>query len=137
MSEFEYMLLGRLRDDCEYWLGYGDRYDKYLWAGSPQRQIEKMLEIYDGLEDQPEWISRVDILDYAERMGVKVVYVVYRFSEAGTRAMLYKTFEEWVEEAEPVATFGVVYMGRLEDEIRALMDKIKAKGYVINKRRES
>lgn len=97
MSEFEYMLLGRLRDDCEYWLGYGDRYDKYLWAGSPQRQIEKMLEIYDGLENQPEWISRADILDYAERMGVKV---------------------------------------SLRTRLRALMDKIKAKVYVINKRRE-
>lgn len=136
MSKFEYMLLGRLRDDCEFWLGYGDRLDKYLWAGSPQRQIEKMLEIYDGLEDKPEWISRADILDYAERMGVKVIYVVYRFSEVATRAMLYRSFSGWVDEAEPVATFGVKRIGHPEDEIRALMDKIKAEGYVINKQRE-
>ena len=136
MSEFEYMLLGRLRDDCEYWLGYGDRFDKYLWAGSPQRQIEKMLEIYDSLEDKPEWISRADILDYAERMGVKVVCVVYRFSEVDTRAMLYRSFSGWVDEAEPVATFGVKRIGHPEDEMRALVDKIKAEGYVINKQRE-
>lgn len=136
MSEFEYMLLGRLRDDCEYWLGYGDRVDKYLWAGSPQRQIEKMLEIYDGLEDKPEWISRADIIDYAERMGVKVVYVVYRFSESGAWATVYKSLAGWVEETEPVATFGVKRRGHPEDEIRALMEGIRAKGYVINKRRE-
>lgn len=136
MSEFEYMLLGRLRDDCEFWLGFGDRFDKYLWAGSPQRQIEKMLEIYDGLEDKPEWISRADILDYAERMGVKVVCVVYRFSEVDTRAMLYRSFSGRVDEAEPVATFGVKRRGYPEDEMRELVDKIKAEGYVINKQRE-
>lgn len=88
MSEFEYMLLGRLRDDCEYWLGYGDRVDKYLWAGSPQRQIEKMLEIYDGLEDKPEWISRADILDYAERMGVGVRNKKRREGQAGKFVMI-------------------------------------------------
>lgn len=135
MSEFEYMLLGLLKDDCESCLRNGARYDT-LWAGSPQRQIEKMLEIYDGLEDKPEWISRADILDYAERMGVTVVYVVYRFSKSGTWAILYKSFAGWVDESEPVATFGVKRIGRPEDEIRALMDGIKAKGYVINKRRE-
>ena len=135
MSEFEYMLLGLLKDDCESCLRNGARYDT-LWAGSPQRQIEKMLEIYDGLEDKPEWISRADILDYAERMGVTVVYVVYRFSKSGTWAILYKSFAGWVDESEPVATFGVKRIGHPEDEIRALMDGIKAKGYVINKRRE-
>lgn len=135
MSEFEYMLLGLLKDDCESCLRNGARYDT-LWAGSPQRQIEKMLEIYDGLEDKPEWISRADILDYAERMGVEVVYVVYRFSKFGARAILYKSFAGWVDETEPVATFGVKRRGHPEDEIRALMDGIKAKGYVINKSRE-
>lgn len=136
MSEFEYMLLGRLRDDCEYWLGYGERYDKYLWAGSPQRQIEKMLEIYDGLEDKPEWISRKDILDYAERMDVKVVYVVYHFSRAGARAMLYESIAGWIEDAEPIATFGVRRRCSPEDEVGELVDKIKAKGCVIDRQRE-
>lgn len=136
MSEFEYMLLGLLKDDCESCLRNGARYDT-LWTGSPQRQIDKMLEIYDGLEDKPEWISRADILDYAERMGVKVVYVVYRFSKAGARAVCYKSFAGYCEEADPVAMFGVRRRGHPEDEIRALIDKIKAKGYVINKTRES
>lgn len=135
MSEFEYRLLGLLKDDCEGCLRNGARYDT-LWAGSPQRQIEKMLEIYDGLDCKPEWISRADILDYAERMGVKVVFVVYRFSKSGTWATLYKSFAGWVDESAPVAEFVVKRIGRPEDEIRALMEGIKAKGYVINKRRE-
>lgn len=135
MSEFEYMLLGILRDDCESCLRNGARYDT-LWTGSPQRQIDKMLEIYDGLEDKPEWISHEDILDYAERIGVEVVHVVYRFSKAGARALLYKSIDEWREAAEPVATFGVRRRGSPEDEVRALIDKIRAKGYVINRQRE-
>lgn len=136
MSEFEYMLLGLLKDDCEGCLRNGARYDTLL-TGSPQRQIDKMLEIYDGLEDKPEWISRVDILDYAERMGVEVVYVVFHFSKAGARAICYRSFAGYCEEVEPVATFGVRRRGHPEDEIRALIDKIKAKGYVINKKREN
>lgn len=136
MSEFQYMLLGLLRDDCDYWLGYGDRCDKYLLTGSPQRQINKMLEIYDGLGDELDWISRDDILDYAERMGVKVVYVVYHVSYHGTRAMLYDDIGDWIADEKPVEVFGVKKRTRVDDEIEALVRKIEAKGYVINMQRE-
>ena len=29
---FRYQLLGRMQQDCEYWLGYGGRNDNRLWA---------------------------------------------------------------------------------------------------------
>lgn len=135
MNESEYMLLGLLRDDCESCLRNGARYDT-LWAGGPQKQVEKMLEIYDSLEDKPDWISRDDILDYAERMGVKVVYVVYHVSYHGTRAMLYDDIGDWIADEKPVEVFGVKKRTRVDDEIEALVRKIEAKGYVIDKQRE-
>ncbi len=38
-SQFLYMLLDRMRLDCEYYLGYGNRCAKYLWAGNEKDQI--------------------------------------------------------------------------------------------------
>ena len=34
---FRYQLLGRMQQDCEYWLGYGGRNDKKLWALEKKR----------------------------------------------------------------------------------------------------
>lgn len=47
-TEFNYMLLGRLIADCKYFLGYGNRYEGHLWAGSAKAQIEKMRELWQG-----------------------------------------------------------------------------------------
>lgn len=70
-SKFNYMLLGRLQADCDYFLGYGDRCEKHLWAGNAERQIAKMREIYKSLPVKPLWLSRKDINRYAAQMGVK------------------------------------------------------------------
>lgn len=68
---FEYSLLDRLRCDCDYYLGYGDRHVKYLWAGSEKAQIEKMRELYNTLPLKPEWLTLEDINNYAKKMGVE------------------------------------------------------------------
>lgn len=44
-----YLILDRLRADCEYFLGAGNRAEKHLWAGSVYAQIVKMRELYDAL----------------------------------------------------------------------------------------
>ena len=41
-SEYQYMLLDRLKTDCEYFLGNGNRNEKHLWAGSVDAQIKEM-----------------------------------------------------------------------------------------------
>lgn len=46
-TKFDYMLLDRLAQDCEYYLGNGNRNAKQLWAGSEQAQIDKMRELWD------------------------------------------------------------------------------------------
>lgn len=68
----QYMLLGRLQQDCEYYLGYGNRMDKYLWAGSVEGQIQKMKEIWNSFTEdaKPEWISMADIERYEREMSI-------------------------------------------------------------------
>lgn len=66
---YEYMLLDRLRSDCEYFLGTGETAENnHLWAGNPEAQIEKMQELYDMLPEKPEWLTQEDINQYAQQM---------------------------------------------------------------------
>ena len=66
--ESEYRLLSRLKSDCEYFLGNGQRAEKHLWAGSVEKQIAKMRELYGILPDKPEWLSEQDVDRYQEQM---------------------------------------------------------------------
>lgn len=47
----EYRLLGRLKADCDYFLGTGGRAEKHLWAGNVREQIAKMRELYAALPE--------------------------------------------------------------------------------------
>lgn len=71
-NRFNYMLLSRLQSDCDYFLGYGERHVKYLWAGSIDGQITKMRELYKTLPIKPEWLTMEQISDYAAKMGATV-----------------------------------------------------------------
>ncbi|MCH5278359.1 MAG: DEAD/DEAH box helicase family protein [Christensenellaceae bacterium] len=92
---FEYQLLDRLRSDCEYFLGAGQRSEKHLWAGNVRSQIEKMRELYDTLPEKPEWLTSEAINSYAERMAPPYLVVAYHHFENGFDAKLdYQTLEE-------------------------------------------
>lgn len=71
-SRFRYMLLSRLQSDCEYYLGYGNRYPKCLWAGNEAEHIEYMKKIHDsfGEDAKPEWLTMEQIKEYSRKMGV-------------------------------------------------------------------
>lgn len=73
-NEYKYQLLDRLRTDCDYYLGNGNRQDKYLWAGNVKDQIAKMKELYNSFsdKDKPEWISMEDIDNYEKEMTNKL-----------------------------------------------------------------
>ena len=71
-NRFNYMMLDRLKSDCEYYLVNGGRNAKQsLWAKDEQKQIDKMREIYDSLPTKPEWLTMEQIDEYAARMGAK------------------------------------------------------------------
>ena len=90
-----YLILDRLRADCEYFLGAGNRAEKHLWAGSVYAQIVKMRELYDALSQKPEWLTKEMIDDYADRMAPQYQVVVYHHFENGfDEKRDYQTLEE-------------------------------------------
>lgn len=70
-DEFRYQLLSRLKSDCDYYLGNGNRNDKHLWAGNVKDQIQTMKDLYNSFSDdmKPEWISLEDIDNYEKEMS--------------------------------------------------------------------
>ena len=69
LDTFDYQLLGRLQQDCEYFLGAGARNPKHLWALDVSLQIQKMKELYEKLPVKPEWLTLDEITRYEERMN--------------------------------------------------------------------
>ena len=67
-DEYTYMLLSRLQQDCEYFLGQGYGAEKHLWAGSVEAQITKMKELWNELPVKPEWLSLEGIEEYEREM---------------------------------------------------------------------
>ena len=80
-TSFDYMMLSRLKSDCDYVLKtlknqrkvYPDQFiddnrlndiEHGLWAKDIDKHIDYMLSIYDKLKEKPEWISRDDIENY-------------------------------------------------------------------------
>ena len=67
-SEFQYKMLDRMRSDCEYYLGFGNRSTKYLWGKSVEKHIEAMRRIWNELKEKPAWLSMEQIDEYEEKM---------------------------------------------------------------------
>lgn len=67
-NEFQYQMLDRMRLDCEYYLGYGNRCTKDLWGKSVGKHIEAMRRIWNELKEKPEWLSMEQIDEYEEKM---------------------------------------------------------------------
>lgn len=67
-AKFNYQLLSRLQQDCEYYLGHGNRAKKHLWAGDEAEQIKKMKELYESVPEKPEWITLERIEQYEAAM---------------------------------------------------------------------
>ena len=71
--KFRYQLLGRLKADCDYYLGYGNRYTMRLWAKNEEQQIELMIKLHDSFDQdkKPEWLTMDEILEYKKEMAIK------------------------------------------------------------------
>lgn len=70
---FRYMMLDRLRQDCNYSLNYCDGSENVLWAKDKKSQIENMKAIWKTFEpdDTPEWLTWDDILEFERRLMKK------------------------------------------------------------------
>ncbi|MCB6416602.1 hypothetical protein LI221_16340 [Faecalimonas umbilicata] len=70
--EFQYMMLGRLRSDCEYYLGYGNRSPRIL-SDDPQGHIDRMKELWREFpaHKKPQWLTWNQILEYEKEICKK------------------------------------------------------------------
>ena len=64
----KYMFLDRMKQDCKYFLGNGNRNTKYLFGNSVKEHIESMKELYNSLKEKPEWLSMEDIEEFDRKM---------------------------------------------------------------------
>lgn len=71
-KRFRYMMLDRMRQDCEYYLRIGGSAN-VLWAGDEKRHIQNMKDIWNSFDenDKPEWLTMEEINEFARKMGVK------------------------------------------------------------------
>lgn len=67
-ESYKYQLLDRMRTDCDYFLGYGNRCKQRLWAESIENQIAFMGIIYSLLSEKPKWLNLADIAQYEAAM---------------------------------------------------------------------
>lgn len=71
--KFRYMLLYRLRQDCDYYLRIGGS-SNYLLAYSEKEQIQTMIDIWSSFQDDdnPEWLTMEQIKNFDQKMGVDI-----------------------------------------------------------------
>ena len=72
--KFRYMMLSRMKSDCDYYLGNGNGSTNHLWAGDERSQIANMVALWNTFEpeDNPEWLTWDELMDYAQKMGVDI-----------------------------------------------------------------
>ena len=65
-----YMLLGRMQMDNDYFLGNGNGSTNQLYYGNVDDQIKGMKDLWNNLPEdgKPEWLSMEDIEDYESKM---------------------------------------------------------------------
>ena len=73
-KKFRYMMLSRLKQDCNYSLNYFDGSENVLWSKDKRAQIANMVALWNTfkVEDRPEWLTWDDITNYANRFGVDI-----------------------------------------------------------------
>lgn len=67
---FKYQLLSRMKIDCDYFLGNGNRCEKHLWSGCVDNHIADMKALWHSFthKGKPEWLTDIEIYEYERRM---------------------------------------------------------------------
>lgn len=70
VERFNYMMLDRLRMDCDWNLGNGSIYGQRIWADTMEEHIAEMKRLYNSfVEDKkPKWLTWEQILDYEKEL---------------------------------------------------------------------
>lgn len=72
-KNFRYQLLSRLKMDCDYYLGFGNKSKNHLWDGNEKDQIETMFSLHNSFSEseKPEWLTIEEIKEYESKMIIK------------------------------------------------------------------
>lgn len=67
---FRYQMLSRFKMDCAYFIGWGRRNARHLWAGDVGEHISNMKALWNSFPEdgKPEWLTYEDILEYERKM---------------------------------------------------------------------
>ena len=68
--EFDYMMLDRLKSDCDYFLGYGAGSEGNLYYQDVNKHCNEMKKLYDSFSDteKPVWLTAEQIEKYKTDM---------------------------------------------------------------------
>ena len=66
-SKFRYILLSRMKSDCDYYL-YATRSQRNLWAGNEEAHIKDMISLYLSLAEKPKWFTVKELDAYSVKM---------------------------------------------------------------------
>lgn len=85
--EEKYKFLGRMKSDCEYYLGEGMKQVSALWGKSVDNHLKYMKELFFSIpgEKRPEWLTYQDILDFSEKMDHRPVITAETLGLSGAR----------------------------------------------------
>jgi len=110
-EKFNYMMLSRLKEDNDYFLGAGDKQEKHLWAGNVDAQIAEMKRVWNMIPEgkKPEWLSLDDIFEYEKKMkptlnneGGQECYIEYLNKDKGFKkdVINFSSYEQAVKWAK-------------------------------------
>lgn len=68
--EFDYRMLSRLQQDCEYFLGNGNGYEVLLYYKEVNKHCDEMEKLLNSFpdEDKPKWLTLKQIKEYRKNM---------------------------------------------------------------------
>ena len=71
--KFRYMMLSRLKADCDYFLGNGNGYEPHLWGKNVEDHIAEMKRRWEEFapDEKPEWLTMEQINSYEKKMKDK------------------------------------------------------------------
>lgn len=67
-NRHNYMLIDRLRSDCEYFLNWGNGNLKRLYYGNIKDHIAGMKKLWNDFKEKPQWLSLEQIEQYEKDM---------------------------------------------------------------------
>ena len=70
VNSFDYMFIDRLRQDCEYYLNYGNKNKNALYYKNEKEHIEEMKKLYNKFPEnkKPNFLTYEQILNYEKLM---------------------------------------------------------------------